>query len=124
MTRYYGLVLVPEETPEEDVYDVAAELLYPHMRDEDDPEGDYNFDWFLQPDDLTDDDEELAQYVRRVPDVIERFPELEVEAIITPDGQWYGSESGVPDDDEWVAKARQLLNSHRGCLALKHLFHV
>ncbi len=49
MTRYYALVLVPgdADTPEEEACEAAAELLYPYMRSEDDPEGDYQFDWFL-----------------------------------------------------------------------------
>lgn len=123
MTRYYGLVLVPRDTPEEAIYDAAAELLDPNMRSEEE-ERSYAFDWYLQPDDLADDEEELAQYVWRAGDIIERFPELEIETIVTPDGQWHHSKSGVPNDNEWVEEARQVLQEHSECLALKHLFHI
>jgi hypothetical protein len=40
--------------PEEEACEAAAELPFPHMRSEDDPGGDYEFDRFLQPDDLAD----------------------------------------------------------------------
>jgi hypothetical protein len=57
MSSYHALVLVPGDayTPVEEACEATAELLYPFMRSEYDPDGDYEFDWFLQPDDLDDD---------------------------------------------------------------------
>jgi hypothetical protein len=108
----------------EEACEAAAELLYPFMRSEDDPDGDFEFDWFLQPDDLSeaDDDDPLMWPVS---DIVERFPELEVEAILTSDGRWHGTEAGqLWDDEEWVQKARRLLQRHRDCLALRHVLHT
>jgi hypothetical protein len=124
MTRYYALVLVPgdADTPEEEACEAAAELLFPYMRAEDDPEADYHFDWFLQPDDLSGPDDDV-QLIWRAGDIVERFAELEVEAIITPDGRWHGSEAEVWDDEAWVEGARHILLRHQDCLALKHVLH-
>ena len=125
MTRYYALVLVPgdADTPQEEACKAAAELLYPFMRSEDDPEADYQFDWFLQPDDLgePDDDERL---IWPAGDIVERLAELQVEAILTPEGRWHGSEAEVWDDEAWVARARQILRQHQECLALRHVLHI
>ncbi len=124
MSRYYALVLVPNDTPEEEACEAAAELLFPYMRSEDDPEGDYQFDWFLQPDDLTEPDDDV-RLIWRAGDIVERFAELEVEAIITPDGRWHGSEAGqLWDDEAWVARARRILRQHEECLALRHMLHI
>ena len=126
MSRYHALVLVPgdADTSVEEACEAAAELLYPFMRSEDDPGGDYEFDWFLQPDDLYDPDNG-ARLIWRAGDIVERFVELEVEAILTPDGRWYEAEAGqLWDDEEWVEKARHLLRQHRECLALRHLLHI
>ncbi len=125
MTRYYALVLVSgdADTPEEEACEAAAELLYPYMRSEDDPEADYQFDWFLQPDDITepDDDDRLIWFAS---DIVERFPELKAEAIVTPDGRWHGSQADMWDDEVWVARARQILLQHQECLALRHVLHI
>jgi hypothetical protein len=123
MTRYYALVLVPgdADTPEEEACEAAAELLYPYMRSEDDPEADHKFDWFLQPDDISGPD---VQLIWRAGDIVERFPELEVEAILTPDGRWHVSEAEVWDDEALVCRARQILRQHQECLALRHVLHI
>ena len=125
MTRYYALVLVPgdADTPEEEACEAAAELLYPYMRSEDDPEADYQFDWFLQPDDLTEPDDDV-RLIWRAGDIVERFAELQVEAILTPDGRWHGSQAEIWDDEAWVARARQILRQHQDCLALRHVLHI
>lgn len=124
MTRYYALVLVPgdADAPEE-ACEAAAELLFPYMRSEADPAADYHFDWFLQPDDISgpDDDDRLIWPAR---DIVGRFPELQVEAIVTPDGQWHGSQAEAWDDEAWVARARQILRQHQECLALRHVLHI
>ena len=124
--RYYALVLVPgdADTPDEEACEAAAELLFPHMRSEDDPGGDYEFDWFLQPDDLADP-EDGVQLIWRAGDIVERFAELEVEQVLTPDGRWHAAEAGQSWDDEgWVARARQILRQHEECLALRHVLHI
>ncbi len=123
--RYYALVLVPgdADTPEEEACEAAAELLFPYMRAEDDPEADYQFDWFLQPDDLGEPDDG-TRLIWRAGDIVERFAELEVEAILTPDGRWHGSEAEVWDDEAWVARARRILRQHHECLALRHVLHI
>src|SRR3712207_447639 len=125
MTRYYALVLVPGDahTPEEEACEAAADLLFPYMRSEDDPEADYNFDWFLQPDDISvlEDDDPL---IWPAGEIVERFPELQVEAILTPDGRWHGSQAAVWDDEAWVARAREILREHPECLALRHVLHI
>ena len=125
MTRYHALVLVSgdADTPQEVACEAAAELLCPYMRSDDDPEADYQFDWFLQPDDITEpgDDDRL---IWRAGDIVERFAELQVEAILTPDGRWHGSEAEVWDDEAWVARARRILEQHQECLALRHVLHI
>jgi hypothetical protein len=126
MSRYYALVLVPGDTstPLEEACEAAAELLYPFMRSEDDPGGDDQFDWFLQPDDLNNQDDGV-QLIWRAGEIVERFAELEVEAILTPDGRWHEAEAGqLWDDEEWVEKARHLLQRHQDCLALRHVLHI
>jgi hypothetical protein len=126
MSRYHALVLVPgdADTPVEEACEAAAELLYPFMRSEDDAEADYQFDWFLQPDDLDEPGDGL-QLIWRAGDIVERFAELEVEAILTPEGRWHEAEAGRSwDDEEWVEKARHLLQRHRDCLALRHVLHM
>src|SRR5215210_6273192 len=118
MTRVHALVLVPGDagTPTDKACEAAAELLYPFMRSEGDPGGDLEFDWFLQPDDLNDQDYG-ARLIWRAGDIMERFAELKVEAILTPDGRWHEAEAGqVWDDEEWVEKARQLLQRNQDCL--------
>jgi hypothetical protein len=124
MTRYYALVLVPgdADTPEEEACEAAAELLFSYMRPEDDPEADYHFDWFLQPDDLSGPDD--VQLIWRAGDIVERFAQLQVEAIVTPDGRWYEFEAEVWDDEAWVARARQILRRYQQCLALRHVLHI
>ena len=125
MTRYYALVLVPgdADTPEEEACEAAAELLFPHQRSDDDPEADYQFDWFLQPDDLTEPGDDV-RLIWRAGDIVESFAELQVEAILTPDGRWHGSEAEVWGDEAWVARARQILEQHQECLALRHVLHI
>jgi hypothetical protein len=121
VTRYYALVLVPGDPSEEEACETAAGLLYPYMRSEDGP-GDYKFDWFLQPDDLA---EPGVRSIWRAGDIVERFSELEVEAILTPDGRWHAAEAGqLWDDQAWVARARQILQRHQRCLALRHVLHI
>ena len=93
------------------------------MRSEADPEGNYQFDWFLQPDDLTEP-ENGVPLIWRAGDIVERFAELEVEAILTPDGRWHGSKAEVWDDEAWVARARRILRQHEECLALRHVLHI
>ena len=123
--RYYALVLVPgdADTPAEEACEAAADLLFPYMRSEDDPEADYNFDWFLQPDDISvlEDDDPL---IWPAGDIVERFPELQVEAIVIPNGRWHHSQAAVWDDEAWVARARQILRQHQECLALRHVLHI
>lgn len=126
MSRYHALVLVPGDacTPLEESCEAAAELLYPFMRSDDDPGGDYEFDWFLQPDDLNDPGDGV-RLIWRAGEIVERFAELEVEAILTPDGRWHEAEAGrLWDDEEWVEKARHLLQQNRDCLALRHVLHT
>jgi hypothetical protein len=123
--RYYALVLVPgdADTPEEEACEAAAELLFPYMRSEDDPKANYHFDWFLQPDDITEPEDE-ERLIWRAGDIVERFAELEVEAIVTPDGRWHGSKAEMWTDEAWVARARQILQQHQDCLALRHVLHI
>ena len=88
------------------------------------PADDHQFDWFLQPDDLAALDDGL-QIIWRAGDIVERFAELEVEAILTPDGRWHAAEAGqLWDDGGWLARARQILRQHKECLALRHVLHV
>jgi hypothetical protein len=110
------------ETTEEEACEAAAELLFPYMRSEDDPEADHHFDSFLQPDDLSGPD--YVQLFWRADDIVERFAELQVKAIVTPDGRWHASEAEVWDDEAWVASARQILRQYPKCLALRHVLHI
>ncbi len=92
------------------------------MRSEDDPEADHHFDSFLQPDDLSGPD--YVQLIWRADDIVERFAELQVEAIVTPDGRWHASEAEMWDDEAWVASARQILRQYPKCVALRHVLHI
>jgi hypothetical protein len=125
MTRYHALVLVSgdADTPDQEACEAAAEPLYPYMRSEDDPGGDREFDRFLQPDDLAAP-EDGVQLIWRAGDIVERFAELEVEAILTSDSRWHATEAGqLWDDEGWIARARQILRQHKECLALRHVLH-
>jgi hypothetical protein len=126
MSSYHALVLLHggAGTSVDEACEAAADLLYPFMRSEADPEADYQFDWFLQPDDLNEPGDGLY-LIWRAGDIVERFAELEVEAILTPDGRWHEAEAGqLWDDEEWVEKARYLLQQHQDCLALRHVLHT
>ena len=54
------------------------------------------------------------------------FAQLQVEAIVTPDGVWHEpDEPGqLWDDEAWLEKARLVLEPHRECLALRHVLHI
>ena len=130
MTRFYGLVLVPNTPSLEEACNIAAKLLYLHQYSDTDPEQEYKFDWFLQPDDLleegdADNSRGNKQFVWRVSEILGQFASLEVEAIVTPDGHWHDMEpSHMWDEPAWVQRARQLLQQHQDCIALKHVLHI
>ncbi len=129
MSRYYALVLVPGETPEEEACDVALDLLHPYMRTDRGAAGDFKFDYVLNPEDIADlADGDATDYVWRVSEILglETLAQLELEAILTPDGRWCEpDESGqLWDDEAWINKARGVLEQHRECLALRHVLHV
>ncbi len=126
MSRYYALVLVPNDTLEE-ACEAAAELLYPYMHNPDEPTKEHKFDYMYSPEDihnLTGDD--ITQHMWRVGEILETLAELQVEAILTPNGTWHeADEPGqMWDDEAWLEKARHVLQQHRECLALRHVLHV
>jgi hypothetical protein len=89
MTRYYALVLVPgdADTPEEEAREAAAELLNPYMYDPDKHTKEHEFHYIYSPEDFADlIDDDVTQHMWRVGEFLETLAELEVEAILTPDG--------------------------------------
>ncbi len=126
MSRYYALVLVPGDTPEEEACEVAAELLYPHMHAPDVPLTEHKFDYMYGPGDIAElTGGDITQHMWRVGEILETLADLEVEAVLTPDGTWHETEAGqLWDDDAWLQKARQVLEQHRESLALRHVLHI
>ncbi len=130
MSRYYALVLVSGEAPEDAVCDAALELLYPYMRTErGEPTEDFKFDYMYGPEDiagLTEDD--ITDHTWPVGEILEpnTLAGLEVEALLTPDGTWHEPDDPgqLWDDPAWLKKAQHVLERHRDCLALRHMLHV
>lgn len=126
MSRFYALVLVPGETPEEEAGDAALELLYPYMQGTSEEPEDFKFDYMLGPEEiaaLSEDDG--VQNIWPVSEIVDTFADLEVEAIVASDGTWHEVEPGeMWDDPAWVEPARQVLEQHRDCLALRHVLHT
>jgi hypothetical protein len=95
MSRYYTLVVVPSDDPER-ASEAAAELLYPYMHNPDEPTKVHNFDYMYSPEDIADlTDDGITDHMWPVSEILEpqTFAELQVEAIVTPDGTWH-----EPDD--------------------------
>jgi len=128
MSRYYALVVVPGDAPEE-ACKAAAELLYPYMYNPDEPTKAHNFDYMYSPEDIADlTDDDITQHMWPVSEIlgVETLADLEVEAILTPDGTWHeADEPGqLWDDEAWLKKAHHVLEQHRECLALRHVLHI
>ena len=131
MSRYYALVLVPgdADTPEEEACEAAAELLYPYMYNSDEPTKAHNFDYMYSPEDIADlTDDDITDHMWPVNEVLEpkTLAKLQVQAIVTSEGTWHEPDDPgqLWDDPAWLNKARQLLEEHRECLALRHVLHM
>jgi hypothetical protein len=131
VSRFYALVLVPSDadTPEQEACEAAAELLYPYMYNPDEPTRVHNFDYMYSPEDIADlTDDDITDHAWPAREILEpqTFAELQLEAIVTPDGAWHEpDEPGqLWDDPAWLEKACQLLEEHRECLALRHVLHI
>lgn len=115
-----SLVLVPRETTEEEACDAALELLYLYMYNLDEPAKVHKFDYGYGPEDiaaLTNDDP--TQHMCHAGEILGTLADLEVEALLTPDGTWYEVEPGqLWDDEAWLHRLREVLEQHRDCLAL------
>ena len=130
MSRYYTLVMVPgdADAPEE-ACEAAAELLYPYMYNHDEPTRGHNFDYMYSPEDIADlPDEDITDHMWFVSEILEpeTLAELQVEAIVTLDGLWHEPDDPgqLCDDRAWLDKARQMLQQHRECLALRYVLHT
>jgi hypothetical protein len=130
MSCYYTLVVVPgdADAPEE-ACEAAAELLYPYMYNHDEPTRGHNFDYMYSPEDIADlPDEDITDHMWFVSEILEpeTLAELQVEAIVTLDGLWHEPDDPgrLCDDRAWLDKARQMLQQHRECLALRHVLHT
>jgi hypothetical protein len=126
MTRYYALVLVGEDVPEDEACDAAFDLLSPFILTDSGKPEDARFDYLLDPEDIAalGEDEDHSN-VWRAGEIADKLGELQVEAIVTPDGGWHEVEPGqMWDDDAWVAKGREILLRQAGCLALRHVLHI
>jgi hypothetical protein len=124
MTRYYALVLVPEDVPEDKACDAAFDLLSRFMLTDAGQPEDAKFDYLLDPEYIAVLDEDHGN-VWRAGDIADKLGELQVEAIVTPDGRWHEVEPGrMWDDDAWVAKGREILLRQPGCLTLRHVLHT
>jgi len=126
MSRFYALVLVPGETPEEEAEDAALDLLYPYMQGTSEGTEEFKFDYMLGPAELAAlSDDGDVQNVWPVSEIVDTLADLQVEAIITPDGSWHEAEPDeMWDDPAWLKRARQVLEQHRDCLALRHVLHT
>lgn len=126
MSRFYALVLVPGETPEEEAGDAALELLYPYMQGTSEEPEDFKFDYMLGPEEIASlSEDDGVQNIWPVSEIVDTFADLQVGAIVAPDGTWYEVEPGeMWDDPAWVEQARQVLEQHRDCLALRHVLHT
>jgi hypothetical protein len=127
MTRYHILVLVPGDTPEDQACDTAAALLAPYMRDDCKPEAEFKFDYALDPEEIAAlSDDADRRDIWRVREITGRLAELQIEAILTLDGQWHESEAGeLWDDEAWLARARDVLSRlPQDSLALRHVLHT
>jgi hypothetical protein len=127
MTRYHVLVLVPGDTPEDEACDAASALLSPYMRDDREPEAGFKFDYALDPEEIAAlSDDAGRRDIWRVREVAGRLAELQVEAILTPDGRWYETEPGeLWDDEAWLARASKILQRQpQDYLALRHVLHI
>lgn len=126
MSRYYALVLVPGDTAEDEACNAALDLLYPYMiiGPQTAPTG--KFDYVLSPEDIADlSDGEISRNVWRAGEISEKLAELEVEALVTPDGRWHETGAGqLWDDGAWLERARRILRQHEHCLALRHVLHT
>jgi hypothetical protein len=112
MSRYFALVLVPGDTPEDQITETAFEALVPFMQDDDEPDKDFKFDYMIELEDY--DAEEVGQFIWKVSDL--PLDELEIEAILTPDGDWHE----VEDDDE----AREVLEQYSDAIGVKYVLHI
>ncbi|CAA9265488.1 MAG: hypothetical protein AVDCRST_MAG26-2540 [uncultured Chloroflexia bacterium] len=126
MSRYYALVLIPGDTPEEEAEDAALDLLYPYMQGTSEGPEEFKFDYMLGPAEiaaLSDDDS--VQNVWPVSEIVDTLADLQLEAIVAPDGTWHEAEPGeMWDDPAWVVRVRKVLEQHRDCLALRHVLHT
>ncbi len=87
---------------------------------------DAKFDYLLDPEDIgvLGEDEDYRN-VWRAGDIADKLGELQVEAIVTPDGGWHEIEPGqMWDDDAWVRKGCDILLRQSGCLALRYVLHI
>ena len=124
MTRYYALVLVAEDVPEDEACDAAFDLLSPFMLTDSGRPEHARFDYLLDPEDIAVLNGDQSN-VWRAGEIADELGELQVEAIVTPDGRWHEVEPGqMWDDDAWVAKGREILLREAGCLALRHVLHT
>jgi len=126
MTRYYALVLVPEDVPEDKACDAAFDLLTPFLLTDSGGTEDAKFDYLLDPEDIgVLGEDEDHRNVWRAGDIADKLGELQVEAIVTPDGGWHEIEPGqLWDDEAWVAKGCDILLRQSGCLALRYVLHI
>ncbi len=130
MSRYYALVVVPgDANAPEEACEAAEELLYPYMYSHDEPTRGHNFDYMYSPEDIADlTDDDITDHTWSVSEVLqpETLGDLQVEAIVTPDGLWHEPDDPgqLWDDPAWLDKACQVLQQHRDCLALRHVLHT
>ncbi len=128
MTRFYALVLIRGDVPEDEACDAAFGLLSPYMLSDAGRMEDARFDYLLDPEDIAALSEgEAPRNVWPAGDIVDQFGELQVEAIISPDGRWHelDYESGqLWDDDAWLSRAREILHRCPECLALRHVLHI
>lgn len=119
--KIYALVLIPDGTPEERRVETASHLLYAHMYDPGNPDKDFKFDYMVELDDY--DEKEIGQYIWSMDELRGSFEKLEIEAIVTPDGEWHDTDQ-MWDDPDWVETARNLFEKSPNCIGVKYVLHV
>lgn len=121
LSRHFGLILIPGDTPEDQIFEAVYERLTAFMADENDPDQEYQFDYFVELDDYPP--EEVGQIVFTPAELAEQFGKLEIESIVTPEYVWL--ESALDwDDADWQQQAQELFTRYPDVVGVKFLYHM
>jgi hypothetical protein len=114
------LILIPGDTAEEDHISTANQLIELFMQD-DSP---VKVNFYIEAHEAAEPGERYRWHVSKLPKSLEK---LEIESVITPDGNWYDSAdtpTGIWDDPVWIGRVRKLLKRYPDAIALRYRVHV